>query len=118
MEVVLVDPDDVGVRTHLVHPDEPVPAVEGGVLLRLGHHRSAGLGEADHELGAQVQELVRAARQLVEDLRRRRQRVRPAHVLFTGLAEGQRHHEVQGVQLVGCEVLPGPRGRLGDDLPL
>ncbi len=45
-------PEAPRVAADLVERDQPEPAVEGGVLDALGHHRAAGLLEAHDELGA------------------------------------------------------------------
>ena len=50
MEVIDRDPGQFWVTAHLVDRGEAGVAVEGGVLLGLGHHWPAGLGETDHEL--------------------------------------------------------------------
>ena len=51
VELVHRGPEVVRARAHLVERDQPVVAVEGGVLNPLGHHGPADLLEAHDDLG-------------------------------------------------------------------
>ena len=61
VELPGLDAEPVRLAADLVQRGQPGPAVERGVLDALGHHRAAGLLEADHELVPAPAPLPRSA---------------------------------------------------------
>ena len=120
VEPVHRHPHEGGLAAHLVDPHEPVPPVEGRVLLGLGHHGAAGLGEADHELGPELRDARGRVRQLRGDRGgpHGREVLRAAGLSRTGVAAGQGDDEVQGGLLVLGQFRARPVGGLDDHRPL